>query len=321
MQGYVKTLAEGTTTIKATCGNTTATYELTVNNTTKNIPCVGLELEGKSNQLEIDTMVPFKTYIYPKFTTDDLQISYSNNGVVTYDGTTLTAIKAGTTTITVNCGTKTVSFEVTVTDIYGSEPILSYTFNYSTEGNNITVENKGSLGSNYNLTVNCSNYNGGGNVLTTSVPLTIPTRKAGETYLILVDLYDVLDRTLQITIQDTGMIFFTENEVSASQPCILSTFANVSSGGTWQLVYNGSPYETMVNNPCRVALWRDNTGQSYIYSSKDSKEKIISKDQADTYIKNISRVKLDKARVSKLDIYYCNKTVDEVKALVNSYKA
>lgn len=319
VQGYVKTLTEGTTTIKATCGNTTATYELTVNNTTKNIPCVGLELEGESKQLDIDTTSSFKTYVYPKFATDDLQISYSNNGIVTYDGNTLTAIKAGTTTVTVACGTKTVSFEVTVNDLYGSEAILSYAFNHSTEGNNITVENKGSLGSNYNLTVNCLNYNEGGNALTTSAPLTIPTREAGETYLILIDLYDVLDRTNKTAIQDTGKILFTEDESSASQPCILSTFANISSGGDWQLVYNGSPYETMLNNPCRVALWRDNTGQSYIYSSKDSKEKIISKNSADTYIKNISKIKLDKARIDKLDVYYCNKTVDEVKEIVDNY--
>lgn len=320
-EGYVKTLTEGTTTIKTTCGTITATYELTVNNTTKNIPCVGLELEGESKQLDIDTTASFKTYVYPKFTTDDLQISYSNNGIVTYDGNTLTAIKAGTTTITVDCGAKTVSFEVTVNDLYGSNAILSYTFDNSTIANNLTVENKGSLGSEYNLIVNCLKDYSGGNVLTTPSALTIPTREAGETYLILIDLYDALDRTVQSAIQGTGRVYFTEVENSANQPNIISTHANISSGGNWQQAYNGSPYEKMLDNPCRVALWRDNTGKSYIYSSKDSEEKIISKSSADTYIKNITKIRLEKARINKLDIYYSNKTVDEVKVLVNDYSS
>ena len=77
----------------------------------------------------------------------------------------------------------------------------------------------------------------------------------------------------------------------------------------------------MLDNPCRVALWRDNTGKSYIYSSKDSEEKIISKSSADTYIKNITKIRLEKARINKLDIYYSNKTVDEVKVLVNDYSS
>ena len=43
------------------------------------------------------------------------------------------------------------------------------------------------------------------------------------------------------------------------------------------------------------------------------------KSTADSYIKDLVRISLSKARIEKLEIYYCDKTVDEVKALVDNY--
>ena len=258
--------------------------------------------------------------MYPKFTTDTLEISYSTNDIVTYDGTTLTATSPGTTVVTVTCGSKSISFEVIVNAV-SEEPVLSYIFDPSSVQENVVVNNQGTLGSDYDLTVNYalvnSSYSDIG--ITTTSALTIPTRQAGEPYVIVIDLYDASDRTQQKLIQLQSRIYFAENETSSNHPFISSTHANISTGGKWQMIYNGSPYETMADAPCRIALWRDNTGKSYIYSSKDSNEQTISKVNADAYIKDIVKLKLSSARITQLDIYYCNKTVDEVKALVDSY--
>lgn len=316
-EGYVKTLKEGTTTIKATCGTTTATYELIVNNTTKNIPCIGLELEGESKQLDIDTTSSFKTYVYPKFATDDLQISYSNNGIVTYDGNTLTAIKAGTTTVSITCGTKTVSFEVTVNDIYGSDAILSYTFDNSTIADNLTVENKGSLGNQYNLTVNCKN-NRVDNIISTVEALIIPKRQSGQPYVIVIDLYDSNDKTSKNNVMNTNIIRFTEGTKVTDQPFIASTWANVSTGGDFTIAYYGAGNEYAFSCPARIAIWRDTTGKCYLYDSNGT-YKEVSKSSGNDYIKDLTKIALNQVRIDKLEIYYCNKTVEEVKALVNDY--
>lgn len=317
-EGYVKTLTEGITTIKATCGNITATYELTVNNTTKNIPCVGLELEGESKQLDIDTTASFKTYIYPKFTTDDLQISYSNNGIVTYDGNTLTAIKAGTTKITVNCGTKTVSFEVTVNDLYGSNAILSYTFDNSTIANNLTVENKGSLGNKYNLIVNCINKDGN-NVISMPNQITIPTREIRQPFIIVADLLDVSDRTSQKATAG-GIIKFAKGDTTADQPIIRTTFANIETGGNFILASYGDLMNNLsLNSPCRVAIWCDSSGNYYSYSSDSKTLKEMPSNGSNFCSKALNRILITSIGIKKLDVYYCNKTVEEVKTLVNSY--
>lgn len=118
VQGYVVTKAEGQCIITATCGNATATYNLTVSNANKKIPCAGLLMGSTGLQLLENGSVDLASSIYkfPKFTTDTASVTSSDESVATVSGTTVYAVGLGDASITVSCGEKTLTIPVKVTN-------------------------------------------------------------------------------------------------------------------------------------------------------------------------------------------------------------
>lgn len=115
-QGYVKTLSEGSCTISATCGSITATYALTVSNSSANVPCAGVVIDSETLQIvgTGSTDIASIVYKYPSFTTDSIVLSSSDTNVATVSGTTVTGVGTGSATITVTCGNGSATIPVVV---------------------------------------------------------------------------------------------------------------------------------------------------------------------------------------------------------------
>ena len=162
VQGYVKTLTEGTATITATNGNVSATYNLTVNNTSTNIPCAKILINSEDINLSEGNTTSISTCKYPKFATDTVVFSSDNPSIATIDETSglITAIGEGTCNVTATCGSKT--FTISVTVIPNNEPAIKYDMTTvtsaiserfatwssdKTEGTIATITNIGTLGS------------------------------------------------------------------------------------------------------------------------------------------------------------------------------
>ena len=115
-QGYVKTKAEGTCTITATCGNATAIYSLVVSDSSTNIPCVGIIID--TNTLELveygSVDLSSEIYKYPRFTTQNISLSSSDTSVASVNGTTVNGVGIGTANITITCGNATTIIPITV---------------------------------------------------------------------------------------------------------------------------------------------------------------------------------------------------------------
>lgn len=83
---------------------------------TQEIPCTGLTLSAATGSLEVGddplTLTATKT---PANTTDSLRWTTSDATVATVDGGVVTAVGAGTATITATCGGQTATCTVTVT--------------------------------------------------------------------------------------------------------------------------------------------------------------------------------------------------------------
>ena len=115
-QGYVETLAEGTCTITAICGEATATYTLTVSNSTTNIPCAGVIVDTNALELIVGGSVDLSSeiYKYPLFTTQNISISSSDSSVASVSGTTITGVSIGLATITVSCGSASTTVPINI---------------------------------------------------------------------------------------------------------------------------------------------------------------------------------------------------------------
>ena len=124
-QGYVKTLATGTTVIRATCGGITATYTLTVA-ASASIPCAKLACAQKSIIANAGNAIALNVYKYPSFATDEISVTSGSQDVCTVSGTIVTAVGAGSTEITIQCGTKSVTIPVTVSA--AKSPYVAYDF-------------------------------------------------------------------------------------------------------------------------------------------------------------------------------------------------
>ena len=172
-EGYVKTLAEGTTTIKATCGDINTTYELTVNNTSASVPCAKFLISSSDLSLNNGDTSDLITYKYPKFTTDEIKYSSDNEQVATVDTTgKITSVGVGNCNIKATCGTKIDSIALTVVE--SNEPVLKYDLsgaitkindryaNWSSDSSDevYEIENKGSMGNIGNINLNIGSSSG-----------------------------------------------------------------------------------------------------------------------------------------------------------------
>lgn len=156
-QGYVKTLATGTTVIRATCGGITATYTLTVA-ASASIPCAKLACAQESIIANAGNAIALNVYKYPSFTTDEITVTSGSQDVCTVSGTIVTAVGAGSTEITIQCGTKSVTIPVTVSA--AKSPYVAYDFAElaanigqprTDENASVAVANTGTAGAAFDL--------------------------------------------------------------------------------------------------------------------------------------------------------------------------
>lgn len=131
-EGYVKTLTEGTTTIKATCGNVSAIYILTVNNTNTNIPCTKIKLAKNNLIVKSGKTIDFSYYVYPKFSTNQVNIISVDANIATVSNTKITGISEGNTSVLLSCGEESEILNVSV-EADKRQPYVEYDF---TEANN-----------------------------------------------------------------------------------------------------------------------------------------------------------------------------------------
>lgn len=171
VQGFVKVLSAGTTTITATCGNATAQYIL-IAAEEASVPCAkittdsddGIIVSGNGSA----TITP---YLYPSFTTDVTSWGTSDSGIVTVDNGVVSGVAAGKADITVSCGAVSTVIPVTVTE--SAKPYISYDFTplfayintlKSSENESVTIGNEGTMGSVADLTLTATTrtyYNDG----------------------------------------------------------------------------------------------------------------------------------------------------------------
>lgn len=156
-QGYVKTLATGTTVIRATCGGITAAYTLTVA-ASASIPCAKLACAQESIIANAGNAIALNVYKYPSFTTDEITVTSGSQDVCTVSGTIVTAVGAGSTEITIQCGTKSVTIPVTVSA--AKSPYVAYDFAElaanigqprTDENASVAVANTGTAGAAFDL--------------------------------------------------------------------------------------------------------------------------------------------------------------------------
>ena len=164
-EGYVKTLTEGTTTIKATCGSATATYSLTVNNAS-NIPCAKISIDSQDLNMSSGSETTLTYYKYPNFTTDTVTFNSTSPSVATINNNgKITTLSNGHTSIEIICGGKKDSISLEV--LSSTEPAIKYNLDYAgtkieeiynnwendKTNKSLKIENLGSLGESADTTL------------------------------------------------------------------------------------------------------------------------------------------------------------------------
>ena len=110
--GVVTAVSPGTATITARAGDQTASCVITVEAT----QVTGISLNKTSVSLKVNESVTLTATVTPAYATDKtVTWSSSNTGVATVKNGVVTAVKAGTATITAKAGTKSATCTVTVT--------------------------------------------------------------------------------------------------------------------------------------------------------------------------------------------------------------
>lgn len=172
VQGFVKVLSVGTTTITATCGNATAQYVLTVAEEAS-VPCAKINTDSDEGIIVSDNgSATIATYLYPSFTTDVTSWGTSDSGIVTVDNGVVSGVAVGKAYITVTCGAKSTVVPVDVVE--AAKPYVRFDFTglqkyyYALKNDanaSVTLKNQGSGGSQFDfaLTAQTTTYDKDGN--------------------------------------------------------------------------------------------------------------------------------------------------------------
>ncbi len=119
--GVVTAVAAGTATITAAIGDIKAECAVTVN--AKEIPVASIELNKTEAALTVDDTLQLEATVSPADATDST-VAWSVEGdAVTVDDGLVTAVKAGTATVTAQAGDKTATCVVTVNAPVVEEPV------------------------------------------------------------------------------------------------------------------------------------------------------------------------------------------------------
>ena len=164
VQGFVKTLSSGVAVITAKCGDAVATYTLTVaDSSSAEIPCVKVEASKQNVVAAVGQNVELEIYKYPTFTTDDISVTSNDEDVCKANGTTVSLLGEGETTVTVHCGSACADVSFTVNA--AKTPYISYDLTPlkgkvgtepTDENKSVVVSNTGAAGSTLDLTASAN---------------------------------------------------------------------------------------------------------------------------------------------------------------------
>lgn len=161
VQGFVKTLTEGSATITAKCGTATAQYIVNVS-ANANVPCVKVIANEKVSVVKGKTY-DVTSYTYPRFATDDLVYVSNDKQIATFENGIVKGVGKGQTEVIITCGTKSATISVDVSE--GATPVIAYDLSgiaYDGEaytGETSVIANTGSYGSSFDGTLSQSKNN------------------------------------------------------------------------------------------------------------------------------------------------------------------
>ena len=113
--GKVTAVAPGTATITVTTADGSKTATCTITVVAATVPATGVTLDKTTASLEVGKDVTLSATVAPADSTDAVVWSTSDATIATVAGGKVTALKAGTVTITAKAGDKTATCTVTVT--------------------------------------------------------------------------------------------------------------------------------------------------------------------------------------------------------------
>lgn len=262
VQGYVKALTEGTTTITATNGSVSATYNLTVNNNSVIVPCAKILINSEDINLVKGDTATISVYKYPRFTTDTVVFSSDNEDIATIDKNNglITAIGIGTCNIIATCSNQTSTISVTV--VANAETVIEYDMSeitnqirtrYSTWSNdktstNITIPNIGNLGEVANISLSIADSSGhmGSQLVPQSSTIAIPKTNK---WLWVIKNWIPNNTSEQLALNSTG---------SNKMPSMIYT-----TGGLL-IRYGNVDGVTLTEIPTTIVIGHDTTGY-YLY--------------------------------------------------------
>ena len=126
INGIITPVANGDTVITATCGQYSASCNVTVSGASEAVPCTGISLDAETLTFTAEGSQTLTATVTPDGCTDPVTWKSDNANVVTVNGGVVTAISNGSATITAKCGEYSASCSVLVSGIELSEPYYSW---------------------------------------------------------------------------------------------------------------------------------------------------------------------------------------------------
>lgn len=129
--GVVTPIKNGTTNITATCGEYSATCEVTIS-VPSLIECTGINLDNETLEFTDTTTQTLTATVTPSDCTQTVVWNSSDETVATVLNGVVTPIKTGTTTITATCGSQSATCSINVSlETHDGEKTVTYQINKS----------------------------------------------------------------------------------------------------------------------------------------------------------------------------------------------